>query len=68
MAAGVGAELAELGRAVMREAEQHVWSPALQAECGWGDDGAAMLAVARAAPDAARARWQLLMDTDGAEA
>lgn len=66
-AAGVTVELAELGRAVMREAEQHLWSPAVQAECGWLDDGEAMLARAVAEPAATRTRWQFLLDTDGAE-
>ena len=66
-AAGVGVELAELGRAVMREAEQHLWSPALHAECGWLDGGEAMIARALAEPIAAQARWRYLLDTDGAE-
>lgn len=66
-AAGVGAELAELGRQVMREAYQHAWSAARQTECGWDDDGAAMIEQARAAPSARRARWQWLLDTDGDE-
>lgn len=65
VAAGVGAELAQLGRAVMREADQHGWSEELQAECGWEDDGIAMIARALADPDQARDRWSWLMDTDG---
>jgi hypothetical protein len=64
-AAGLGDVLAELGRAVMREADQHAWSEDLQAECGWKDDGAAMLALALDDPQRARERWQWLMDTDG---
>jgi hypothetical protein len=49
----------------MREADQHTWPERLQAECGWDDDGAAMLELAVRDPDAARTRWGLLMQTDG---
>lgn len=66
-AAGVAEELAELGRQVMREAHQHVWDWPRQEECGWADGGEAMIARALAEPDAARARWQWLLDMDGAE-
>jgi len=61
----IPAELAQLGRTVMREADQHGWSEELQAECGWADDGAAMLDLARRDPAAARERWQRLLATDG---
>jgi len=65
VAAAVGAELAQLGRSVMREADQHGWDEDLQRECGWDDDGAAMIALALADPDEARDRWSWLMNTDG---
>lgn len=64
-AQGVPLELAELGRSVIREAWQHGWSEALRAECGWRDDGRAMLALARTNPARAEARWSDLLDTDG---
>jgi len=51
----------------MREADQHGWSETLQAECGWNDDGAAMLELALRDEDAARTRWQHLLETDGAD-
>lgn len=66
LAAGVSVALAELGRAVMREADQHVWDPEVQAECGWCDAGETMIARALDAPDATHARWRWLLDTDGA--
>lgn len=65
LAAGVGKDLATLGRAVMREAVQHDWEDDLKAECGWDDDGAAMLQLALTAQSKAEARWQYLLDTDG---
>lgn len=64
-AAGIAADLAQLGRAVMREADQHTWPEDLQAECGWQDDGAAMIALALADPEGARSRWSWLLDSDG---
>lgn len=65
LAAGLGAELATLGRAVMREAYQHDWCARLQAECGWRDEGRAMLARALSRPRRTAARWEWLMATDG---
>jgi DNA primase catalytic core len=62
---GVGAELAELGRQVMREAEQHGWDDELAALCGVDDGGAAMLELALANPARAAASWQKLLDQDG---
>ena len=64
-AAGVAGDLAELGRAVMREADQHMWPEALQDECGWSDDGAAMIDLAMQDPNAASTRWAWLLETDG---
>lgn len=63
--AGLGQDLASLGRAVMREAVQHSWAPALKIECGWADAGQAMLALALRAGVAAEKRWRYLLETDG---
>lgn len=62
---GVPLELATLGRAVIREAWQHGWDEELRAECGWRDDGRAMLALALTDPQRAEPRWSQLLDTDG---
>lgn len=66
-AAGVPDDLAQLGRSLMREADQHGWSDELQAECGWDDDGAAMIALALSDPATARERWSWLIETDGGD-
>ena len=63
-AAGVDTEIALLGSIVMRVSDQHAWSGDLQAECGWDDDGAAMLAFALRDPAGAQRRWQELLDAD----
>ena len=65
LARGVPADLAGLGRAVMREADQHQWEPLLQAVCGWEDEGQAMIALALEHPKHAQWTWQKLLDTDG---
>ena len=65
LASGVPADLAGLGRAVMREADQHQWEPLLQAVCGWEDEGEAMIALALEHPQHAQWTWQKLLDTDG---
>ena len=62
---GVEKKLANLGRAVMREACQHDWESRLQKRCGWEDGGAVMIALALRAPRTARRRWERLLDTDG---
>ena len=62
---GVPAELAALGRAVIREAWQHEWSERLRSLCGWQDDGRRMLRLALRNPALAQARWTRLLDTDG---
>lgn len=62
---GVSKDLAELGRGLIREADQHCWSEALQAECGWADDGRAMIELALKHPEEARKRWLELLSTDG---
>ena len=61
----LAADLATLGRAVMREADQHGWCERLKAECGWGDAGRAMLARVLKHPARTAARWQWLLITDG---
>ena len=65
LSCGVPPDLAGLGRAVMREADQHCWSERLQSLCGWRDDGRRMIALALRAPQTARARWEWLMEMDG---
>jgi hypothetical protein len=62
---GVSMELATLGRAVIREAWQRGWDEKLRAECGWRDDGRAMLALALSDPALAAITWTKLLDTDG---
>jgi hypothetical protein len=63
--AGVDEDLAELGRALIREADQHSWDEDLQSECGWSDNGDAMLELALNSPQKAQERWELLLRTDG---
>lgn len=63
--AGVVEELAQLGRSLIREAMQHNWDAGLQNECGWSDDGEAMIALALSDPAAATERWEHLLRTDG---
>ncbi len=36
---GVDEDLAQLGRLLIREADQHGWSLELKQECGWSDNG-----------------------------
>lgn len=64
-ARGVLAEMAVLGRAVMREAYQHGWSERLQSLCGWNDEGKRMIKLALRSPNTARLRWNWLLETDG---
>ena len=65
LARGLDAELAGLGRLLIREAFNHGWEAWLQSRCGWSDDGQALLAFALRAPKAARRQWETLMRTDG---
>jgi hypothetical protein len=65
LARGLDAELAGLGRLLVREAYNHGWEGWLQNLCGWSDDGQALLACALRAPKAARRQWEILMRTDG---
>ncbi len=64
-ASGLDAELAGLGRLLVREAYNHGWEGWLQSLCGWSDDGQALLAFALRSPKQARWCWSRLMDTDG---
>ena len=59
---GVEDDLASLGRSVIREAKMLSWGVEREAECGWLDDGEAMLELALVDPDRARASWQALLD------
>jgi hypothetical protein len=61
---GVEEDLASLGRSLIREANAQTWDEELRGECGWFDDGDAMLELALAAPDDAHARWRFLLDED----
>lgn len=65
LAAVVPAELASLGRSVMREAHQHAWSERLKSLCGWNDKGKRMIRLALRSPKTADKRWRHLLDTDG---
>jgi hypothetical protein len=75
LARGLDAELAGLGRLLIREAFNHGWETWLQNLCGWSDDlpaprlrqagGQALLAFALRAPKTARRQWDILMRTDG---
>jgi hypothetical protein len=62
---GVPAELAALGRLLIREAWQHGWDERLRSLCGWRDDGRRMLRLAQRNPALAQKRWTQLLETDG---
>jgi hypothetical protein len=59
------ADLAGLGRAVMREAYRRDWPPRLKSLCGWRDGGGRMLKFALRSPGKARYRWQRLIESEG---
>ena len=65
LARGLDADIAGLGRLLVREAYNHGWEGWLQSLCGWNDDGQALLAFALRAPKSARRQWDILMRTDG---
>jgi hypothetical protein len=67
LTAGVADELANLGRAVMREAYQHGWCEELRDECGADREevGGGMILEALEQPDWVRSRWNWLLATDG---
>jgi len=62
---GLAANLAALGRSLMREADQHGWCERLQRECGWSDAGRSMLARLLTHPRRTAARLEWLLITDG---
>jgi hypothetical protein len=59
---GVDEDLASLGRSVIRECSAQRWDAERRAECGWLDDGEAMLELALVEPEQAEERWRLLLD------
>ena len=65
VADGVSEDLADLGRSLIREADQHNWPDKLLAECGWADNGKAMIEAALKTPEVVEKRWQFLLTTDG---
>jgi hypothetical protein len=67
LSAGLNADLATLGRAVMREAYQHDWCDGLKYECGIDnpDTAAGMITCAKEQPFLVETRWQWLLATDG---
>ena len=60
VAQGVPADLAELGRKIMRDAYMQRWPEDVLSDCGWDDDGFGMLALACAKPAETRRDWELL--------
>jgi len=61
---GVEQSLARLGRAVIRASAARAWDEELHAECGWLDDGEAMLELALLEGERAEARWRFLLEGD----
>ena len=64
MEEGVEEELAALGRSVIGAAREQLWDEDVRAECGWMDEGDAMLDLATYAPDRAETHWRALLDRD----
>lgn len=63
---GLGDDLAELGRSLMREADQHGWCRELRERCGWTEESAeGMIRFALTSPKLAKKHWERLMETDG---
>ena len=58
---GLDKELASLGRATMREAVQHNWSPQITNLCSWGT----LDNLFTEAPRFAKRLCELLLETDG---
>jgi hypothetical protein len=61
---GVEEDLASLGRSVIRESDAQAWDDERRGECGWFDEGEAMLELALVAPERAQARWSFLLEGD----
>lgn len=59
---GVDEELAMLGRAVIRSARSARVEADHRAECGWSDEGDAMLELALEDADGADEHWRRLLD------
>jgi hypothetical protein len=59
---GLEEDLASLGRSLIRVCREQRWDAERRAECGWFDDGEAMLELALVEPEQAEARWRLLLD------
>lgn len=57
---GVAEDLAELGKSLMRDAYMQRWPDMVLTDCGWDDDGFAMLAMAREKPAETRRHWERL--------
>jgi hypothetical protein len=66
-AQGVPADLAMLGRDVMRAAWVDTWPPEVRAVCGWRDDGRGMRRLARRRPDLAQRRWSQWLNSQGGQ-
>ncbi|WP_156905376.1 hypothetical protein [Chitinibacter tainanensis] len=64
LASGVSEDLAELGRATMREALQHDWSAGLKAKFG-PEASADMLQLAHDNPELAKKTWREALERDG---
>ena len=62
---GIDEDLASLGRSLIREARMQRWHGERLAECGWLDDGEAMIELALIEPERAGARWRALLDGEG---
>ena len=63
---GVEEDLATLGRSLIREAHLLGFGDERLAQCGWMDDGEAMLQLALLDPEGAEEAWHTLLDDDAA--
>jgi hypothetical protein len=63
---GVEEDLATLGRSLIREARLLGFRDERLAQCGWMDEGEAMLQLALLDPEAAEEAWHTLLDDDAA--
>jgi hypothetical protein len=58
---GMERTLAELGREVIRDADQHAWSEPLRELCAWGN----LLELLTRSPYLGRRLCEILIETDG---
>lgn len=65
LAAGAEEDLADLARAVMREAHERGWPIELRGLCGWLDEGRALIHAALTKPELAARTWTELLETEG---